>query len=158
MCKNKKRKTTSTSRRHRLHVPTHLSLHRPRQATHTQPACNRACTMTRIPGSPFREELSPGQPSPHHRASGNSAVSDSARHTWRTGVVRADRSAVSKQLRATLRTRAETLLLQHFATRLSHRSPCHNTIEGREIRTPNLLIWSQTRCRCAIPPSVQLSW
>ena len=25
-------------------------------------------------------------------------------------------------------------------------------IEGREIRTPNLLIWSQTRCRCAIPP------
>ena len=27
---------------------------------------------------------------------------------------------------------------------------CEN--EGREIRTPNLLIWSQTRCRCAIPP------
>ena len=26
--------------------------------------------------------------------------------------------------------------------------------EGREIRTPNLLIWSQTRCRCAIPPLV----
>jgi hypothetical protein len=25
--------------------------------------------------------------------------------------------------------------------------------EGREIRTPNLLIWSQTRCRCAIPPA-----
>ena len=24
--------------------------------------------------------------------------------------------------------------------------------EGREIRAPNLLIWSQTRCRCAIPP------
>ena len=24
--------------------------------------------------------------------------------------------------------------------------------EGREIRTPNLLIWSQTRCRCAIAP------
>ena len=24
--------------------------------------------------------------------------------------------------------------------------------EGREIRTPNLLIWSQTRCRCTIPP------
>ena len=24
--------------------------------------------------------------------------------------------------------------------------------EAREIRTPNLLIWSQTRCRCAIPP------
>ena len=23
--------------------------------------------------------------------------------------------------------------------------------EGREIRTPKLLIWSQTRCRCAIP-------
>ena len=26
--------------------------------------------------------------------------------------------------------------------------------EGREIRTPNLLIWSQTRCRCAIPPVI----
>ena len=25
-------------------------------------------------------------------------------------------------------------------------------IEAREIRTPNLLIWSQTHCRCAIPP------
>ena len=24
--------------------------------------------------------------------------------------------------------------------------------EGREIRAPNLLIWSQTRYRCAIPP------
>ena len=24
--------------------------------------------------------------------------------------------------------------------------------EGRVIRAPNLLIWSQTRCRCAIPP------
>ena len=24
--------------------------------------------------------------------------------------------------------------------------------EGREIRSPTLLIWSQTRCRCAIPP------
>ena len=24
--------------------------------------------------------------------------------------------------------------------------------EGREIRTPNLLTWSQMRCRCAIPP------
>ena len=24
--------------------------------------------------------------------------------------------------------------------------------EAREIRTPNLLIWSQTRCRCAIAP------
>ena len=23
--------------------------------------------------------------------------------------------------------------------------------EGREIRTPNLLIWSETRCRCAQP-------
>ena len=27
-----------------------------------------------------------------------------------------------------------------------------NTNEAREIRTPNLLIWSQTRCRCAIAP------
>ena len=25
--------------------------------------------------------------------------------------------------------------------------------EAREIRTPNLLIWSQTRCRCAIAPA-----
>ena len=25
--------------------------------------------------------------------------------------------------------------------------------EDREIRTPNLLIWSQTRCRCAISPT-----
>jgi hypothetical protein len=24
--------------------------------------------------------------------------------------------------------------------------------EAREIRAPNLLIWSQTRCRCAIAP------
>ena len=28
--------------------------------------------------------------------------------------------------------------------------------EGREIRTPNLLIWSQTRCRCAIPPMTKI--
>ena len=28
--------------------------------------------------------------------------------------------------------------------------------EGREIRTPNLLIWSQTRCRCAIPPVLEV--
>ena len=27
-----------------------------------------------------------------------------------------------------------------------------HALEGREIPTPNLLIWSQTRCRCAIPP------
>jgi hypothetical protein len=27
-----------------------------------------------------------------------------------------------------------------------------NKSEAREIRTPNLLIWSQTRCRCAIAP------
>ena len=32
------------------------------------------------------------------------------------------------------------------------RSKCADQYEGREIRTPNLLIWSQTRCRCAIPP------
>ena len=30
---------------------------------------------------------------------------------------------------------------------------CRN--EGREIRTPNLLIWSQTRYRCAIPPLIR---
>ena len=29
--------------------------------------------------------------------------------------------------------------------------------EAREIRTPNLLIWSQTRCRCAIAP-MALQW
>ena len=28
----------------------------------------------------------------------------------------------------------------------------HTTYEGREIRTPNLLIWNQTRCRCATSP------
>ena len=27
--------------------------------------------------------------------------------------------------------------------------------EAREIRTPNLLIWSQTRCHCAIAPLVR---
>ncbi len=30
--------------------------------------------------------------------------------------------------------------------------------EGREIRTPNLLIWSQTRYRCAIPPIGYCKW
>ena len=30
--------------------------------------------------------------------------------------------------------------------------PRRNKNEAREIRTPNLLIWSQTRCHCAIPP------
>ena len=29
--------------------------------------------------------------------------------------------------------------------------------EAREIRTPNLLIWSQTRCRCAIAPLAHAS-
>ena len=29
---------------------------------------------------------------------------------------------------------------------------CNNISEGREIRTPNLLIWGHTRCHCAIPP------
>ena len=29
-------------------------------------------------------------------------------------------------------------------------------IEDREIRTPNLLIWSQTRCHCAISPMQKL--
>ena len=32
------------------------------------------------------------------------------------------------------------------------RAKDHSKSEGREIRTPNLLIWSQTRYRCAIPP------
>ena len=29
---------------------------------------------------------------------------------------------------------------------------CPRSPEGRGIRSPNLLIWSQTRCRCTIPP------
>ena len=29
--------------------------------------------------------------------------------------------------------------------------------EGREIRTPNLLIWSQTRYRCAIHPMLAMA-
>ena len=29
--------------------------------------------------------------------------------------------------------------------------------EGREIRSPNLLIWSQTLCHCAIPPGKMIS-
>ena len=35
--------------------------------------------------------------------------------------------------------------------RLLGRDGAHGN-EGREIRAPNHLIWSQTRCRCAIPP------
>ena len=38
---------------------------------------------------------------------------------------------------------------EHTSIRVQNH-PAEN--EGREIRTPNLLIWSQTRCRCAIPP------
>ena len=34
-------------------------------------------------------------------------------------------------------------------------APCATRDESREIRTPNLLIWSQTRYRCAIPPMKQ---
>ena len=33
-----------------------------------------------------------------------------------------------------------------------HRESKRGISEAREIRTPNLLIWSQTRCRCAIAP------
>ena len=36
-------------------------------------------------------------------------------------------------------------------------SPQPRQDEGREIRTPNLLIWSQTRCRCAMPPLITLA-
>ena len=32
------------------------------------------------------------------------------------------------------------------------RCACGQSFEAREIRTPNLLIWSQTRYRCAIAP------
>ena len=31
-------------------------------------------------------------------------------------------------------------------------------LEAREIRTPNLLIWSQTRCRCAIAPLTAIAF
>ena len=31
----------------------------------------------------------------------------------------------------------------------------HKARGSKEIRTPNLLIWSQTRCRCVTPPSLQ---
>ena len=40
----------------------------------------------------------------------------------------------------------------HNDTILAHGRAEHQN-EGREIRTPNLLIWSQTRYRCAIPPN-----
>ena len=33
----------------------------------------------------------------------------------------------------------------------------HGKNEGREIRTPNLLIWSQTRYRCAIHPMLAMA-
>ena len=36
-------------------------------------------------------------------------------------------------------------------------SPNRRKNEGRKIQTPNLLIWSQTRCRCAIPPMINAS-
>ena len=41
----------------------------------------------------------------------------------------------------------------------SSRSACywpHQKNEARAIRTPNLLIWSQTRCHCAIAPLVYM--
>ena len=39
----------------------------------------------------------------------------------------------------------------HAILRQSQHPPDDKS-EAREIRTPNLLIWSQTRCRCAIAP------
>ena len=57
-----------------------------------------------------------------------------------------------------LRTRVGVLLLVCARVRWLRvrscrpASVCAGKIEGREIRTPNLLIWSQTRYRCAIPP------
>ena len=41
----------------------------------------------------------------------------------------------------------------HSKTFIMHRESGIK-IESREIQSPNLLIWSQTRCRCAIPPVV----
>ena len=41
-------------------------------------------------------------------------------------------------------------------SRWTFRAPARNMrSEAREIRTPNLLIWSQTRCHCAIAPLVR---
>ena len=34
---------------------------------------------------------------------------------------------------------------------------CAQLSEAREIRAPNLLIWSQTRCRCAIAPMCKIT-
>ena len=47
-----------------------------------------------------------------------------------------------------------TAIPRHLAARKYARRKCCASMnhEGREIRTPNLLIWNQTRCRCAIPP------
>ena len=44
----------------------------------------------------------------------------------------------------------------HSKTFIMHRESGIK-IESREIQSPNLLIWSQTRCRCAIPP-VDQKW
>ena len=50
-------------------------------------------------------------------------------------------SELTKQLRS--------LVISVF-TQVAETNPC--TDEAKAIQTPNLLIWSQTRCRCAIAP------
>ena len=45
--------------------------------------------------------------------------------------------------------------LRQMLRMVRNKQRCRN--EGREIRTPNLLIWSQTRCRCAIPPLLHIA-
>ena len=45
---------------------------------------------------------------------------------------------------------------EHALLSLSTSRVHPKTNEAREIRTPNLLIWSQTRCRCVIPPLIFL--
>ena len=56
---------------------------------------------------------------------------------------------------AVLRTCNQTLVAQYGGSG-GHRTHTHGNVEGREIRTPHLLIWSQTRYRCAIPPFTTL--
>ena len=50
------------------------------------------------------------------------------------------------------RTRAASMGGLYEAVALRAQCYCELEIEAREIWTPSLLIWSQTRCRCAIAP------
>ena len=48
-------------------------------------------------------------------------------------------------------------LVHHAIQRVREQLPEASQSEARAIRTPNLLIWSQTRCHCAIAPSAMRS-